>query len=132
MKPLEAYKSRVTAKMRRLRTMGLVILLFLLLMILYGVRVIMPRTIASVHRHAAAARGFSAAAVHMHHVLVVQVLVAIAYWSVSGVLLISLFVIAWLDVREVTRQYLYERTTLVIRASEAMKQRLESKTDEKH
>ena len=130
MKPLAAYRSRVTPKMRRLRTMGLLIIVCLLLMVLYGSRVLMPRTIASVHLHSAAARGINPAAVHMHHVLVVQVLFAIAYWSVCGLLLIGLFVIAWLDVREVTRQYLYDRTTLVIQAAEEMKHRLDRKTDE--
>ncbi len=130
MKSLGIYQSRITTKSRRLRTAGAVILSFLLAMIAFGAIVIMPSTMHSVRAHSIAAHGATAAAVHLHHVLVVQVLFAIAYWSFCGLLLISLFVIAWLDVREVTRQYLYERTTLVIRATEEMKQRLNDKTDE--
>jgi hypothetical protein len=121
----------VTPRSRRLRTVGLLLLAAAVTMALYGFLVLMPSL-----KHIVAAAPASSATVvtgkttvahpagrswneHLsqmsrkeRRVAAAKVIFAYGYWSVCGLLVISMVFIAWLDLREVSRTYLNQRRAI--------------------
>lgn len=124
----------VSVRSRRLRAIGTVLLAGILLMSLYGVFGLMPTLRASSKRvnesRAIAASqgtvvqsgtGVSTPTVvtpemrqsrKLARALAAQVIFAWIYWTVCALLLVGLLLIAWLDFRELSRQYDNERIAL--------------------
>ncbi len=124
----------LSARSRRLRTTGAVLLAGILLMSLYGVFSLMPRVRVSAERvsqsRAVVAAQRAEAAVgsrvavrvpispefrqsrRLERALAAQIIFVWIYWTICALLLLGLLLIAWLDFREVSRQYENERITL--------------------
>ncbi len=109
---MNAYRMAASARSRRLRTVSAVLLLVVVVMAIYGVARLMPALISNVHRNAHNAMGNSAAALHMHHVLVVQTLAAAFYWLICVIMLVFMLLFAWLDIRETRSKFADERKQL--------------------
>ena len=108
------YQNLVSQKSRRLRTVGLALLVSVLLMAGYGVFSLMPTLRAEKERYAVSHPLIAGKADHSREgkILATQILFATGYWSACGVLVLSLLTVAWLDVREVTRNYALQRRQL--------------------
>lgn len=124
----------VSARSRRLRTTGAVLLAGILLMSLYGVFGLMPKVRAAAKRVSQsrtiveAQRSGSAAVMRLsvrtpitpevrqtrklERALAAQIIFVWIYWTVCALLLLGLLLIAWLDFRELSRQYENERISL--------------------
>ena len=128
------YTSIVSPRSRRLRTTGVVLLCAVLAMALYGYFSLMPAIERTVRESAASgssvaaatARGRSDAllrqASRSQRARKLQVAVALAYWGVCGLLLISVLFVAWLDFREITRTYVDQRRAMWVQAAEQVKE----------
>lgn len=117
------YQSLLSARSRRLRTVGGVLLAAIIAMSLYGFVVLMPAINRSVAAHKiarieASAPGSKAAPVltpaqrKEQKKVYTQVAFVYAYWGVCGLLVIAALFIAWLDLREVSRNYLAQRRAI--------------------
>lgn len=118
------YRTMISSRSRRLRTVGLLLLLAVLGMSVYGLAVQMPslrRSGAAYRREHAATQQFEAVTgaigaskseERAKRVMLLKVTVAYAYWGTCGLLVIALLFVAWLDLREVTRNYLDVRRAL--------------------
>jgi len=123
------YGSLTTPHNRRLRTVGTVLLITILLMTGYGVLVLMPSLRALTHPvthgsfvmdqrpgarpemvpvsdYALRPDGLT---VREHRVLLTKLLFCYGYWTVCGGLLLALIIVCWLDFRELSRTYEAER-----------------------
>jgi hypothetical protein len=127
---MEPSNGLISARSRRLRAAGVVLLLLTLGMALYGALGLMPSVRQSVRTYNERAyrlmdggAGRSVALgevaepgnedpVRVRRAVRVQVLFAYGYWLVCGILLLILLFVAWLDFREVTRNYLLKRAAL--------------------
>lgn len=116
-----AYQSMVSPRSRRLRTIGLLLLVAIIGMSVYGFSSLMPairRQAVAYHqrtestqpsqtgtRTPQAARQSSRA----KKTMLLLITVAYIYWGLCGLLIIALLFVAWLDLREVTRNYINQR-----------------------
>src|SRR5581483_1656699 len=127
------YQSLLSARSRRLRTIGLLLLIAVLGMTLYGGLFLMPSLRASSRAAQRAVfsrthRGETAVPATMRtpeqrtsderdrKALLTQVIFAYAYWTVCGLLVLGLLGVAWLDFREVLRNYSARRRQLWMEA----------------
>ena len=117
-----AYQTMISPRSRRLRTVGILLLLAVIGMSVYGARVIMPPLRAASRnfalRHPASVSGnrndpAAKATRRERRVMQVQLLSADVYWLICGLLALAAIVVAWLDFREVSRNYLAERRALM-------------------
>ena len=127
------YQSLVSARSRRLRLTGILLLIAVLGMTLYGYLALMPslRTLPRVGAHkrpgvtgqiSAAPRQSSQAAGAVDPVTglteqerkaaLAKVVFVYGYWSVCGVLILALVIVSWLDFRELSRNYDAHRQSL--------------------
>lgn len=115
-----AYTTIVSPRSRRLRTTGVVLLAAICAMVLYGYFGLMPSLGRSVREGNVAARRSAGARLsenggqdelspRVQRIRKYQVAVALAYWGVCALLLVAVLLVAWLDLREVSRQYIAER-----------------------
>ena len=114
----------VSPKSRRLRTVAALLLVAIVLLGAYGMRVVMPGVNQAAER--ASFQHFTGAQQTTHtdktprlhitprenRVLRFKLLVAYGYWSAWTVLVLSLLLVTWLDLREVVRNYAAQRKTL--------------------
>ena len=124
-----AYQGTVlSARSRRLRTIGLLLLAVVVGMAVYGMSALMPpinHAAARLAQEESQSRGAPTAAssgqatahtathlATLRRNLKVQVAVAYAYWGVCALLLISVLFIAWLDLREISRNYVDQRRAI--------------------
>lgn len=122
------YSALISPYSRRLRTIGLVLLVAALLMALYGGMVFMPRLRANrqtLRTHIAQTASDPVANSNaltsekdLKRLAKAQTLFVYSYWSVCGLLLIALLVVAWLDAREVARNYLRQQVQLISEVAE--------------
>jgi hypothetical protein len=121
------YENLISARSRRLRTIGVILVVFVVGMAVYGATSLMPslRRTSALYRQQTRAveqarfadpqAGAQEESVRQQtkKVLRTQVIFAYGYWTVCGTLLVSLLFVAWLDFREVTRNYLLRRVALL-------------------
>ena len=140
------YRPLISARSRRLRIIGTILLISVLAMTLYGYFVLMPslRTLpritppvaqsaANVQRPTTAGTGILQADIlrpmpklsepklsepklseGTRKTALAKVIFIYGYWSVCGVLLISLLLVCWLDFRELTHVYEDQRQRLYL------------------
>ncbi len=108
------YGSLVSMKSRRLRTVGLLMLGAVLLMAGYGVFSLMPALRAEKEAYRAT-HPWMGRQDHRREgrVLASQILFVTGYWAACGGLVIGLFGVAWLDAREVARNYALQRRQMI-------------------
>ena len=123
----------ISNRSRRLRTIAAVLMVFIIAMAIYGSRVLVPR----INRAAAIANrpvtsldsrivpgGVKKKPIlnlspEQARALRIDVIVEAAYWVVWILLVLSLLLVAWLDLREVSRTYLNQRRELWSTAARA-------------
>jgi len=129
------YSGIVSPRSRRLRIIGLVLLAAVVLMVIYGYFGLMPAlrrsvqsdSASSVVRHSTAV-GAQPSAIQSEHERRVRKLKAsagLAYWGVCSLLLVGTVFVAWLDLREISRNYVAERRAMWMQAAD----RIESPDD---
>ncbi len=120
----------VSARSRRLRTIGLLLLIAILGMTWYGIFFLMPSLRVSAQRTAPlvvrrirpglASPGIVAAPSptqaarneQQKKAFLAQFIFMYAYWSVCALLILAALLVAWLDLREVLRNYAARRRAL--------------------
>jgi len=115
------YQNLISAQSRRLRVIGIVLLVMILGMCVYGGRVLMPKlreNRAPLHHSTVQATSSSTAlspakAESLRKLAKAQLLFFYAYWGVCFALIIALLVVAYLDFREVSRNYLRLQVSLL-------------------
>ncbi|MCX6382850.1 MAG: hypothetical protein NT023_25780 [Armatimonadetes bacterium] len=115
------YQNLISAQSRRLRVIGIVLLVMILGMCVYGGRVLMPKlreNRAPLHNSTVQATSSSTAlspvkAESLRKLAKAQLLFFYAYWGVCFALIIALLVVAYLDFREVSRNYLRLQVSLL-------------------
>ena len=125
------YWGIVSARSRRLRTIGVMLLLAALLLSAYGAMVLMPAINRAVTaRHARietaphASISLTARSDEMRALTrdqkaeKVQVATVFAFWGVCALLVIGALFVAWLDLREITRNYVQQRKQLWTQTAE--------------
>ena len=121
--PPSVYSNMISAQSRRLRTIGLMLILAIVAMTIYGYFGLMPAIDRSlnargpeVSRPAAAVRSANGSAstplTREQRVRKFKVATALAYWGVCALLLCGVVLVAWLDLREVTRNYIAQRRAI--------------------
>jgi hypothetical protein len=132
------YSGMISARSRRIRTIGTVLLTSVVLMTLYGFFGLMPAIHrAAEARHAAQAKWAAAhpnetpapapagerpTLTRAQQVEKLQVATVFAYWGVCMLLVIATLFVAWLDLREISRNYLLQRRQLWTQAADRMGQ----------
>jgi hypothetical protein len=120
------YRGLITARSRRLRVAGALLLAAIVLMSLYGYFRIMPGfRQSSVHpAHVVAQRTggpvlkvppgvvLTPVEERARRVVIAQLLFVYFYWTVCGVLILAVLIIAWLDLREIMRTYDTQRAAI--------------------
>ena len=117
------YSSVISLRSRRLRTLGVTLLVVLALLTGFGLLKLMPaaKTAAMLHRaeiQKAEAQRATAPAASMrtlrrvHRLMAIKLILVNAYWLLCGLIAFAAMVVAWLDFREVARQYADERHLL--------------------
>lgn len=116
------YSGIVSPRSRRLRTIGIVLLTAVVAMALYGYFVLMPSIERSLRENPVPAPSITAGPTRpgvdkpptskAQRIRKYQVAVALAYWGVCSLLLVSVVMVAWLDFREVTRVYAEQRRAM--------------------
>ncbi len=140
-----AYQGSVlSARSRRLRTIGSLLLLAVIGMSIYGGTVLMPAINRSIAAHSlkrttvtvptppdaalpVPAPSQIAAEAHARKVQRLQVAVAFAYWGVCVLLIVAILLIAWLDLREISRNYLSQYRNLRSEVAEGVKRDVTSR-----
>lgn len=123
----------VSPRSRRLRTVGLILLIAAVGMTLYGSLSLMPGLKRAIKREAHVSAALSggrplasldptvrAKVVRARRAAAVQVTFAYSYWAVCALLVAVLIVVAWLDVREVQRRYVDQRIRLFAETAQAL------------
>ncbi len=116
------YYGIVSPRSRRLRTIGIVLLTAVVAMALYGYFVLMPSIERSLRENPIPRPSISAgpsrpggdkpSTSRAQRIRKFQLAVALAYWGVCSLLLVSVVMVAWLDFREVTRVYVEQRRAM--------------------
>ncbi len=108
------YMSVVSAKSRRLRTIGAVLLFFIVAMTLYGYFGLMPTMSRGIPQTAIGVAQPNVAPLtgRAKRVAKVKAASVIAYWGVCFLLMSLLLFIVWLDVREISATYALQRRAL--------------------
>ena len=118
-----AYTTIISPRSRRLRTIGIVLLVAICAMVIYGYFGLMPSVARAVRETAAqssASTGHhpdvssrdSQPMTHAQKVRKLRIAVALAYWGVCGLLIVGVVFVAWLDLREISRHYVMERKAI--------------------
>lgn len=126
------YQTLVTARARRLRTTGLMLLMFVIGMSAYGFVVLMPNLQAATknernarylvpkpipgeksHLVSPAEQNYN----RLRKALAVFILFVYGYWTVCGALIVGILIFAWLDFRELTRSYSRERNAIYMESA---------------
>lgn len=115
------YQNLISAQSRRLRVIGIVLLVMILGMCVYGGRVLMPKlreNRAPLHNSTVQATSSSTVlspvkAESLRKLAKAQLLFFYAYWGVCFALIIALLMVAYLDFREVSRNYLRLQVSLL-------------------
>lgn len=108
-----AYRTLITNKSWRLRIIGSLLLIATLVMAIYGGFVLMPSLRSA--KEAALARTLDSQepqAIRAKNVMKTKLIFAYGYWSVCGILVTATLLVAWLDVREMSRSYLEQRKSI--------------------
>lgn len=108
------YVSVVSAKSRRLRTFGAVLLFFIVAMTLYGYFGLMPTMGKGIPQTTVSGRQTNVNPLtgRAKRVAKVKAASVIAYWGVCFLLMSLLLFIVWLDVREISATYALQRRAL--------------------
>ncbi len=115
------YQPLISAQSRRFRVTGLVLLVMILGMCTYGGKVLMPKlreNRAPLHAYNTRALNAPTAltpekAANLRKIVKAQLLFVYAYWGACFALILALFVVAYLDFREVSRNYLRLQVSLL-------------------
>ena len=117
------YQSLITARSRRLRTIGLMLLVAVLGMSIYGGAVLMPslrQTRDAVRAEMSQTTTTSIQPQYttpeqkrLRAAMKAKIIFAYGYWGVCLVLLTTLLIVAWMDFREITRRYLHAQVALL-------------------
>lgn len=119
-----AYRSLLSVKNRRLRVIGGTLLSAVALMAVYGYFGMMPafrratsdlnvERAAITRQSATTTPAFAAPqASRLQKVVLAKILFLYFYWSIWGALVLATLIVAWLDLREVTRAYDGQRQEL--------------------
>ncbi len=115
----------VSARSRRIRYVAAVVLAAVILMGAYGTLRLMPqvrntsRNFSAIQRHDATgiapphpSTSDLTERTHLVKVVRFEILFAYAYWTVWTLLVLTLILLAWIDLREVSRAYLMQRKRL--------------------
>jgi hypothetical protein len=128
-----SYSTIVSPRSRRLRTIGLVLLATVVLMVIYGYFGLMPALRRSVHvdstpssfsHNSAVENGSQTDSTQSDHERRIRKLKAsagLAYWGVCSLLLVGAVFVAWLDLREISRNYVAERRAMWTQAADRIK-----------
>ena len=114
-----AYGNIISARSRRLRTIGMVLIGAILAMVLYGMTSFMP-TLRHTKDDLQRLNGGKPISIfrekaktpdeeRLRKALAAQLVFAYGYWAVCGILVLSAVFVAYLDFREVTRNYIAQR-----------------------
>lgn len=107
--------SVISARSRRLRTIGSVLVVAILAMAIYGVTNVMPtlrrskESLGDFRRNPAP---LTPEQETQRKALAAQFIFAYGYWSVCGALVLSAVFVAYLDFREVSRTYMAQRRAI--------------------
>jgi disulfide bond formation protein DsbB len=125
-----AYHNMISPRSRRLRSIGLMLMIAALTMGIYGYFVLMPSlqrsvptahattpTVSAPQSPAQAGNDADRQLRRERRVATAKVLFAYGYWSVCGLLALGVMFTAWLDTREVSRNYLKERRSVWLDAA---------------
>lgn len=111
--PAPAYRTLVTNKSRRLRIIGSLLIIASLGMAIYGGLVLMPSLrSAKATTLAQTLNSRTPEAIRAKKVMKTTLIFAYGYWSVCGIVVTAILLVAWLDVREMSRSYLEQRKSL--------------------
>jgi hypothetical protein len=131
------YSSIVSPRSRRLRTIGVVLLVAIGGMIAYGYFSLMPSLARSIRDHpltiststgalrTAAPQQANRPLTRAERLRKLRVAVALAYWGVCGLLIVGVVFVAWIDLREISRTYVEQRRAMWTQAAD----RLEGQDD---
>ena len=115
MEPPSIYSEIISPRSRRLRTIGIILLAAIVAMFCYGYFQLMPsmeRSIREEKRISVLGSGQAHSLSRAQRVRKLKVATVMAYWGVCSLLLVGVFMVAWLDFREVTRVYVARRRTI--------------------
>jgi hypothetical protein len=123
MGPTTSYSGIISPRSRRLRTIGLVLLLSVVLMVIYGYFGLMPSLRQSIHdgmnpqivTHSSPTgpgQTETAQSDRERRVRKLKASAGLAYWGVCSLLLVGTVFVAWLDLREISRTYVAERRAM--------------------
>ena len=128
-------QSMVSPRSRRLRTIGLLLLVAIIGMSVYGFSSLMPaiRRQAVVYRQRTVTTQPSQTGTQIppasqqssrtKKIMLLQLAIAYAYWGTCGLLIIALLLVAWLDLREVTRNYVLQRRAVFMETAARLRDR---------
>ncbi len=110
------YSSLISSRSRRLRTVGWVLLAFIIGLFLYGYFKLMPELGGAKNATEMVASGSvirtspeTPLTPRAKRVVKFKAAVAILFWGVELLLVCALVFVAWLDVREVSKTYIQQR-----------------------
>lgn len=123
MTEMTPYTGVISLRSRRLRMVGIALIVILLLMSLYGALALMPAIKSATAHYTAENQKAEAQRVinpiksartlrHDHRLMGIKLLIVDAYWLVCGLLGFAAMFVAWLDFREVARRYQTTRRSL--------------------
>ncbi len=128
MTEMTPYSSVISLRSRRLRTVGIALMVVVLALFFYGVFGLMPAMKSAAALHTAAIQKAEAQkAIHpgesmktirrIHRLMGIKLLFTDAYWLTCGLFAFAAMVVAWLDFREVARRFQTARRSLWDEAS---------------
>lgn len=107
--------SIVSARSRRLRTIGSLLVVAVLAMSVYGVTSLMPSLRRSINENPVSLRRDAVRTPEQkarRNIIKAQIVFAYGYWGVCGLLVLSAAFVAYLDFREVSRNYMAQRRAI--------------------
>jgi predicted membrane protein len=131
------YSSIVSPRSRRLRTIGILLLVAVCGMVIFGYYNLMPSLARSIRENPLPAYTSIGARrsdtpdpamrpmTRAERLRKLRVAVALAYWGVCGMLIVGVVFVAWMDLREISRTYVEQRRAMWTQAAD----RLESRDD---
>ena len=123
MTEMTPYTGVISLRSRRLRMIGIALLVAVALMSLYGAFVLMPAMKSATALYTIASRKAEAQRImnplesaktlrRVHRLMGIKLLIVDAYWLTCGLLAFAAMLVAWLDFREVARRYQTARRSL--------------------